>query len=104
MNTRIEDTVTELRELFAKWGDDPGIAGRDLICTPIKANYALASAWLISMKGSPPRGNLYIEDNRAVLLTLEPRVLSGEDLEVVHRFYKGLRKDWPEAEGPVTIR
>jgi hypothetical protein len=39
------DTITSLRRLFAKWGNDPDIATRDLICTPIKANHAMVSGY-----------------------------------------------------------
>jgi hypothetical protein len=46
----------ELREVMVYLTDDKTAMERQLICTPVFANYQSLSHWVVAANGSPPRG------------------------------------------------
>lgn len=75
--------LESVRSLLAKWTE---VSNRSIICSPNFANHGWVSGWMISVSGSPPRAEIYFDDNAATLLTPELKKLGMHDSLLLHRF------------------
>ena len=89
----------ELREVMVHLTEDPTAMERDLICTPLIANYGDISHWIVAANGSPPRGVCIINvDSTSYIVGYHKHRLL--DHTIARNFWEGFLKD---REEPFTI-
>ena len=84
-----------IHEMYEVGGPFEEYVKRPLICTPVKANYDTISAWVVSVRGSPPKGTLYISieskdapESVRFLTAQKSKLVSAEqNLQTIKQFY-----------------
>ena len=87
--------MSDLLKLLVKLSGDDTVATRKIICTPVRAKYGSISAWVISVNGSPPRLNVFVDEFNAALVTPQTRKLGTNQHKLLFDYCKEVGSSVP---------